>query len=184
MPRPRLKQYAHKLKKLIPQLKKLTLAKQARLGLLVALVGFGVDRASKVWLLDVFHLAQRAKVKVTSFFDLVLVWNEGISYGSLSFLPPIALIIITGAIILFLLYLLLQEKSLWSALALGLIIGGALGNLYDRVIFGAVIDYISLHLHGFYWYVFNMADVAITFGALLLLVHIFFQAKPRDTGEK
>ena len=141
-------------------------------GLVLALAVFVADRANKIWFLDGLALAQRGRVEVTPFFDLVMVWNRGISYGLFpqdSDLGRWGLVLFAVAASIGLAVWLARSVGTATPAALGLIIGGALGNALDRVLYGAVADFYSLHAFGFYWYVFNLADVAIVAGVALLL---------------
>jgi signal peptidase II len=151
-----------------------------RLGLIIALVTFLADQAFKQWMLGSFNLAARGRVELTPFLDLVLTWNKGISYGlfaqgSMAAQYALAGFMIAVAVIL-ILWLARQAERLMAA-ALGLIIGGALGNALDRLVYGAVADFFSLHFHGFYWYIFNIADTAIVGGVALLLIDSFFLSR-------
>jgi signal peptidase II len=142
------------------------------LGLAVAAVTLAADQASKWFVLHGLRLGTGDVVTVTSFFDLVLAMNRGISYGLLpqdSELGRWVLVMVNlAAAGLFALWLRRVHSSLLAA-ALGLLIGGALGNAIDRAAFGAVVDFISLHALEWRWYVFNVADAAIVAGVAGLL---------------
>jgi len=142
------------------------------IGLLLAVVTLVLDQASKLWLLYGFQLEFRGQVSVLPFVDFVLVWNGGISYGLFqqdgAAGRAILILIAVGACGFFLLWL-AREHSRLNAIALGLMIGGALGNLIDRVAYGAVVDFVLVHFNSFRWYVFNVADVAIVVGVALLI---------------
>lgn len=147
------------------------------LGLWTAALIALADQGTKRAVLDLYELAERGRVAVTPFFDLVLVWNRGISYGLFqqeTTAGRLALLAITLAAIVFCLYWLTRAEGRLTALALGLVVGGAIGNGIDRAIYGAVVDFVSLHYAGFYWYVFNIADIAIVAGAGLLLYESLF----------
>ena len=127
-----------------------------------------IDQAHKWWMLDVYDIAGKGRVDVTPFLDLVFVKNTGISYSHVRPGQPAGQYLLAG-------FAVLASLALWIWLArggtrpadgrrLGLIIGGALGNAIDRVLLGGVADFFSLHAFGFYWYVFNIADVAIVAG--------------------
>jgi len=135
---------------------------------LAALV-FVLDQAHKWWMLNVYDVAARSPVAITSFFELVMVWNRGVSYGLLTTHAQALLIalslVITAALWL---WACRMEQAL-AAAALALIIGGALANALDRAIHGAVADFFHFHVGNFSWYVFNIADVAIVAGVGLLL---------------
>jgi signal peptidase II len=147
-----------------------------RLGLLVAVVSAALDQASKLWLLYVFDLPARAPVRLTPFLDLVMTWNKGISYGLFQQDGPLGqgvLLAIKIAAVVLLLIWLARASSRLTAIALGLIIGGAAGNAVDSVLHGAVADFILFHIttatFRFDWYVFNLADAAIVAGVAGLL---------------
>ena len=149
------------------------------LGVAAAVLAFAVDQASKLWLLRDFGLAERQPYAVTPGFDLVLAWNRGVSYSLLTSdgaAGRALLIGATGLATAALAAWLWRSATALTCLALGLLIGGALGNLVDRVAYGAVVDFVSLHAGSFRWYVFNGADCAITAGVALLLVEWFAPA--------
>ena len=121
--------------------------------------------------------APRASVTVTPFFDLVLVWNRGVSYGLLpqdSDLGRWALILFAFAAAFALVIWLARVTSPLAAAAMGLVIGGAVGNAIDRILYGAVADFFSFHAYGYQWYIFNIADVAIVAGVIGLLYESVF----------
>jgi signal peptidase II len=145
-------------------------------GLAVAIVTGIVDQASKLWLLDVFDLADRFRVAVTPFLDLVVTWNAGISYGLFQQEGMVglwALLAFKVAAVVLLWIWLARAPSRLTAAALGLIIGGALGNAIDRLHWPGVMDFVLFHLEtaswSFRWYVFNLADLAIVAGVVALL---------------
>lgn len=157
------------------------------LGLAAALAALALDQAHKFWMLNVFDIAARQPVTVAPFLDVVLSWNFGVSY---SLFPAhegaarAALLAAQGAIVAGLTVWLLGAQSRLTAMALGLIIGGALGNAADRLTRGAVADFFYLHtslpVGPLANYVFNVADVAINIGvALLLYETLFTRAAPR-----
>jgi signal peptidase II len=141
-----------------------------RPGILAALAVIAIDQATKLWLLRVSDIVHHGAMKVTSFFDLVLVWNTGISYGW--FQSESA----TGQVVVLAVWM-ARSRGLLATLALGLIIGGAIGNAIDRLAYGAVVDFALFHVQiggkPFNWYVFNVADVAIVAGVAALLYDSF-----------
>ena len=145
-------------------------------GLVIAAIACALDQAAKFWLLDTFDLSSRGAVPVTRFADLILTWNTGISYGLFPQQGPVgqwALLAFKAAAVAFLWAWLARAPSRLTAAALGLIIGGALGNAIDRLHWPGVLDFVLLHLDtatwSFRWYVFNLADVAIVAGVVGLL---------------
>ena len=146
-------------------------------GLLIAALTVAADQASKLWALFVYDIAAKGVVTVTPFFDLVLLWNRGISYGLLpqdSALGRLGLIVFAFVASLALIVWLARVTSALTACAIGLIIGGAIGNAIDRIAYGAVADLFAFHAFGFEWYVFNIADVAIVAGVIGLLYDLLF----------
>jgi len=151
-----------------------------RAGVIAAVVTLVIDQASKLWLLFVFNIADRGVVKVTPFFDLVLAWNVGISFGWFqndSWLAQAVLTAIKAVAVIVLAIWMARSRNLLATLALGLIIGGAIGNAIDRVAYGAVVDFALFHVqiggNTFNWYVFNLADTAIVAGVAALLYDSF-----------
>jgi signal peptidase II len=149
------------------------------LGLLVAAGVVVLDQVSKLWLLFIFYLESRTPVRLAPFLDLVVVWNTGISYGLFpqsGALGQWMLLGIKAVAAVLLSAWLVRAESRLTAVALGLIIGGAVGNAIDRLVFGAVFDFILLHLttssFTFRWYVFNLADVAIVAGVIGLIYEV------------
>ena len=151
------------------------------LGLAAAAIACALDQAAKLWLIFGFELGRRGTVAVVPFVDFVLTWNTGISYGWFKQEGPLGqwVLLALKAVAVILLWIwLARAGSRLSALALGLIIGGALGNAIDRFIYGAVADFVLLHVNtpqwSFHWYVFNLADVAIVAGVAGLLYESLF----------
>jgi len=150
---------------------------QTPLGLSIAAVALIADQASKAWILYVYGIGAKGVVTVTPFFDLVLVWNRGVSYGLLpqdSDLGRWALILFAFAAAFALVIWLARVTSPLAAAAMGLVIGGAAGNAIDRILYGAVADFFSFHAYGYQWYIFNIADVAIVAGVIGLLYESVF----------
>jgi signal peptidase II len=142
------------------------------LGVAIAVAAAAVDQAVKLWLLFGIELGARGRMTLTPFLDLVLTWNTGISYGLFPQEGPLGqwALLALKAIAAVLLWIWLARATSWlTAVALGLIIGGAIGNAIDRLRYGAVVDFVLLHAFDFEWYVFNIADVAIVAGVAVLL---------------
>ena len=148
------------------------------LGLSVAALVVLLDQAHKAWMLYVYDIGARGVVAITPFFDLVLVWNQGISYGLLpqeGILGRLGLILFALGASLALVIWLASLTSKLAAVSIGLIIGGAIGNAIDRVVYGAVADFFSFHVFGLEWYIFNIADTAIVAGVVGLLYDSLFR---------
>ncbi|MEZ5935539.1 MAG: signal peptidase II [Alphaproteobacteria bacterium] len=143
-----------------------------RNGLFIALLVIVLDQITK-WIALTGVGFGADPIAVTSFFNLVLVWNRGVSFGMFNeagaagpwILSGLAIVVVLG-----LLYWLRQAEARLTVTALGLVIGGALGNVIDRFRFGAVVDFLDVHIAGYHWPAFNVADAAICVGAGLLLL--------------
>src|SRR5579872_2266370 len=165
-------------------------ARARRAGWIIAIAALILDQASKNLLLygyDFGRLGPLARIVVLPFLDLVMVWNRGVSYGLLQAGG------LTGTLVLTAFSLVaVAVLSWWMARAdrisltagLGLIIGGALGNVIDRILYGAVADFFHFHAFGRDWYVFNVADAAITIGVIILLVDAFVRPEPGSEGRR
>jgi signal peptidase II len=141
----------------------------ARAGLGLAIATILLDQLHKWWMIKLWKLPLGQRIPVMSFVDLVYVINPGISYSMLSSLgqkPLIAFALLASAVLV--VWIVHAHSRLVSA-SLGLIAGGAIGNAVDRMHLGGVADFFSLHAAGYYWYVFNIADVAIVAGVAGLL---------------
>lgn len=155
----------------------------SRYGVLAIVVTCVLDQASKYWLLSIYGIAERGRAKILPGVDFVLTWNTGISYGLFPQDGPAGQWGLLGlklvAVLLLWMWLSRLQTRL-SAVALGLIIGGAFGNIIDRLVHGAVVDFVLLHVttarFNFNWYVFNLADVAIVAGVVGLLYDTFLGA--------
>ena len=157
------------------------LTPRLRSGLIAAVAVLVLDQATKLWLLFVFDIARRDAVRVTPFFDLVLAWNTGISYGwfqTESAAGQAVLLAIKAIAVIVLAIWMARSQTRTATVALGLIIGGAVGNAIDRFAYGAVVDFALFHVQigekTFNWYVFNLADSAIVAGVAALLYDSFF----------
>lgn len=146
------------------------------LGLLPATVLFIADQASKWWILEQIQLPRLGRIEISGLFDLTMVWNYGVSFGMLkagSEVERWGLVGLSAVIsCVFAVWLSRAERKL-TALALGIVIGGALGNMIDRIRYGAVADFLDFSGLGFPW-VFNIADAAITIGAIVLFLDLMF----------
>lgn len=143
--------------------------------LLLAFVVLLFDQASKVLIMEVVLKTPRV-IEVLPFFNLVLVFNKGVSFGIFSgdgALRPVALSVLAVAISAGMLIWQWRHPTKWGWLAVGLIVGGALGNVIDRLRLGAVIDFLDFHLAGYHWPAFNVADSAITLGVFAIIIAEF-----------
>jgi signal peptidase II len=161
------------------------------LGLTIALLAGVVDQVSKLWLLYGFDLESRVPVAIAPFVDLVVTWNSGISYGLFQqreLLGAWALLAFKAAVVIALWAWLARASSRLTAVALGLIIGGAVGNAIDRLHWPGVMDFVLFHVEtgswNFRWYVFNLADVAIVAGVAALLYDSFRVGAPQKRPDQ
>jgi signal peptidase II len=135
------------------------------------------DQITKHAILAVFKYPPR-RVEIAPFFDLALTWNKGVSFGlfnSYGDIGTLVLIIVSLAISLGLTIWLMRATNIYLSCGLGLIIGGAIGNLVDRFQFKAVVDFLYFHLDTFAWPAFNVADASITIGVALILFESFYK---------
>lgn len=152
------------------------MAPTLRTGLIFAALLLIADQVSKYWILEVVMLPERRNIPIFEIgpvgLDLTMVWNRGVTFGLFSgdgawnhlILAAIALVV-AG----FLLRWLARSETRMVTYALGAVIGGAIGNVIDRMRFGAVVDFVDVHAWGWHWYVFNVADAAIVCGVLALV---------------
>lgn len=142
------------------------------LSIIIIVVTFSLDRISKIKIIKEYEGHTHF---INDFINLDLIWNTGIGFGLLStnsFIIYNLISFVTALVIIVLLYFIVISKII-EKLLFSLIAGGALGNLYDRVLFNAVPDFIDIHYKGIHWFTFNVADVFITFGIILLLFRDF-----------
>ncbi len=135
----------------------------------VVIITFLIDRISKVKIVD--HQINNSSVYINDFINLELIWNTGIGFGIFStssslFYNSISALI--GLVIILLIYLLIKSEP-FEKISFSLVIGGALGNFYDRIIYYAVPDFIDLHYKSFHWFTFNLADIFISMGIIMLI---------------
>jgi signal peptidase II len=152
-----------------------------RAGLFLAILVLFLDQVSKLAILE-WVKPQGAGIAITGFLAIVLVWNRGMSFGMFNTGDPIVpwiLGAIAIAVAIGLVWWLARARHWLVVVALGLVLGGAIGNLIDRVLYGAVVDFVSVHAGGWYFPAFNVADSAITLGVIALLWDSLF-TKPES----
>jgi len=140
--------------------------------IIIILAVFFLDRITKIYLLNLQENGTDIDFYINSFLNFYLVWNSGIGFGLASMEADIYYHILTGIIVIInigLIYFLVKSKGGYAYL-LALIIGGSLGNLFDRIYYHAVPDFIDLHLANYHWFIFNVSDIFITFGIIGLLI--------------
>ena len=138
---------------------------------IIIILTFGLDRLSKVYVINLIEKSQ-SELFINDYLNITLNWNRGIAFGLLSFNATtiyhlISILILT--IIIYLIYLMVKSDSLGKIL-FGLIIGGAVGNLFDRFTYFAVPDFIDFHINSFHWFTFNVADIFISLGIILMIL--------------
>jgi signal peptidase II len=150
-----------------------------RTGLFLAILVLFLDQVTKLAILE-WVQPPAAGISLTGFLAIVLVWNRGMSFGMLNtgdplvpwILGTLAIVVAVGLV-----WWLARARRWWVIAGLGLVLGGAIGNLADRLIYGAVVDFVLLHYAGWHWPAFNLADSAITLGVLALLWDSLFGAR-------
>ena len=144
---------------------------------------FLIDRASKLLIISSPETYEQYGISVTSFLNFNLIWNEGIAFGLFSFDEKFyynLLTIIICLIILIIIWLMLKSKG-FEKISFLLIIGGSMGNIYDRIYYSAVPDFIDIHFNNYHWFIFNVADIFITLGiAFLISIEIFGSKKQKN----
>ena len=140
--------------------------------LIIILLMFAIDRFSKEYVIDFFLSYKEQSYYLYPFLNLTLIWNTGMAFGLFESESNIYNFISTliFVVICLLTIWLFKSRVYIEKIALSLVIGGALGNLYDRIKFNAVPDFIDLHYHDYHWFVFNVSDIVITIGIILLLL--------------
>ena len=138
---------------------------------------FSIDRITKYLIVTSSSLSESLVIEITSFLNFNLIWNDGIAFGLLSFHDGIyynTLTVIIIIIITVLIYLLNRSNNN-EKFGFSLIIGGSLGNVFDRLYYRSVIDFIDLHINDIHWFIFNVADIFITIGILIIITLEFFK---------
>ncbi|MDD9877471.1 MAG: signal peptidase II [Magnetovibrio sp.] len=151
-----------------------------RVGFALALAVAVLDQLSKWWIVEMVMQPPRV-LPVTPFFNLVLGYNRGVSFGFLNFNSPLGrwfLVLLALAIVAVLVRWMWKADKTWVAAVFGMIIGGAIGNIVDRILVGAVVDFLDFHAAGYHWPAFNIADVAIVCGAAGLIWDSAFNRPP------
>ena len=146
------------------------------------LILFSVDRISKILILKNFSNNSLSEIYFNSFLNFSLVWNSGIGFGILQIEPNIfysIISIIVTAINLILIYWMLTSSNYLESIFISIILGGALGNLFDRYYYSSVPDFIDLHYESFHWFTFNIADIFITIGIIGLIIIDLFKIKKK-----
>lgn len=150
-------------------------------GIAAIVFALWADQLSKYLLAA--NLSNGENIAYCDYFSLVRVWNTGVSFSMFNNhgdLGRIVLCVLSLVVCAFLLYWMLKEKNMLKIISLGLIVGGALGNVIDRVRFGAVLDFLDFHIAGYHWPAFNLADTFICMGAFVLIVMEFWKKNKKE----
>lgn len=153
--------------------------------LIISVFTIFLDQINKWYMIHVFDIRSKSPVEVTSFFDLVMVWNRGISFGMFQSEYSIYIFsVLSVCIVLVLLYWLSTNEKKLISIALGFMIGGAIANVIDRLHYEAVADLFSFHIGDNYFPAFNIADSAVFIGACMLITDSLFFDKNDNKGKK
>ena len=151
---------------------------------IIVFVVFLIDRISKILIVNFSEEIRNNEIYQSKFLNFQLIWNEGIAFGLLSFENDFiyhSISLLITLIILILIIMLIKSKNV-EKIGFALISGGAIGNLFDRIMFKSVPDFIDLHINNFHWFIFNIADIFITIGVLWLILAEFFVKKKYETN--
>tara|TARA_B100000035_G_scaffold315181_1_gene334289 strand:+ start:105 stop:614 length:510 start_codon:yes stop_codon:yes gene_type:complete len=151
------------------------------INLIIVISIFLIDRISKIYVIKLDNNFNGAEIFSSNFLNIYLIWNEGIAFGLLSMADSELynfISILISVIILVIIFMIFRAEGI-KKFALLMILGGAIGNLYDRIIFGAVPDFIDFHIGNFHWFIFNFADVFITVGVFFMIL-IEFAGNNKD----
>jgi signal peptidase II len=159
--------------------------KKVSLNFAIVLVIFLADRISKIYILKIAELENAVDIYINSYLNFYLIWNKGIAFGLLSFDKVFiynAITSIIAGINIVILVMIIKNKG-FKKHSLLLVLGGSLGNMFDRIYYTAVPDFIDFHINNFHWFVFNVADIFITMGIILLILdELFFNNKKNENN--
>jgi signal peptidase II len=153
------------------------------INLIIIISIFILDRITKLYVIYLDKINSGSEIYLSKYLNIYLIWNEGIAFGLFSFDEKNLynyLTIFILIIVVFILFWIIKSKGI-QKYALSMISGGALGNLFDRILYRAVPDFIDLHINNFHWFIFNIADIFITIGVFLMILSEF---TVKDRNEK
>ena len=152
-------------------------SKEAVVPIVLIAAIFIFDRLSKIWIIN--HQEQNSTIFINKFLNFELIWNTGIGFGLFSTDPNLFYNLTSLFIFLVVLFLcdLIFRSNFFDKICFSIVLGGALGNLYDRLVYFAVPDFIDFHVGDFHWFTFNIADIFITVGIILLIIKDLFFKK-------
>jgi len=157
--------------------------KKITINLLIVFFIFTIDRVSKIYILKIAEIESSINIYLTSFLNLNLIWNKGIAFGLLSYDQSLVynfITILISIISLVILFMIIKATD-FTRYFLMLILGGSLGNLFDRLYYFAVPDFIDFHINNFHWFIFNVADIFISLGVIcLIFVELFLNKKVKN----
>ena len=154
-------------------------SKDFKITSIILIIIFLIDRISKEYIIFLGDQNYNSEIYLSSFLNIILIWNDGIAFGLLSFEDKTIynyITILISSVVIILLFLISRTKK-FKKFSYIIITGGALGNLFDRIIYNSVPDFIDLHYNGFHWFVFNVADIFITIGIICLIYDEIFLEK-------
>ena len=157
--------------------------KKILLNFIIILTIFFVDRISKLYIISIYELENPVNIYLTEYLNFYLIWNKGIAFGLLSFNESFTYNIITSIIVIIstVIMTMIVNSERFKRLSLIFVFGGSMGNLYDRIYYSAVPDFIDLHINDFHWFIFNVADIFITLGIICLIIdEIFVNTKKNE----
>ena len=158
------------------------LKKSFFIDLFIIIIIFSLDRISKFYVVLESKINLSDSLFTSKFLNINLIWNDGIAFGLFSFNESFLYNLITAIIIIVIIIILkmINNSNGLSKYSLLMILGGALGNVYDRIMYNSVPDFIDFHINNFHWFVFNVADIFITVGVIIMIMTEFFNRKKTD----
>ena len=160
-----------------------TLGKIFFINLSLVILIFLIDRISKIYVINIDKNFPESEIFASKYLNINLIWNEGIAFGFFSFVDKTLydfLTILIFTIILVIVFMIIKSEGL-KKYSLLMILGGALGNIFDRIYYKAVPDFIDLHIGNFHWFIFNVADIFITLGVIfMILIEIIGKKKQHE----
>tara|TARA_B100000767_G_scaffold167103_1_gene156467 strand:- start:120 stop:626 length:507 start_codon:yes stop_codon:yes gene_type:complete len=162
------------------------LIKQNQLAFIILTILFLIDRFSKFFILRLVEQGEKLDIYITSYLNLYLIWNKGIAFGLLSFNENMIYNIITVLILIIIFTILIMtiKSKGFVKYSLVIVLAGALGNVFDRIYYSAVPDFIDFHINEFHWFIFNIADIFVTIGVFCLIYVELFINKEIKNNEK
>ena len=150
------------------------------------LITFLLDRISKIYVINLDKKFLGSEIFSSKYLNISLIWNEGIAFGLLSFDQDNLYNILTSLIILiiFFIFIMILKSSGFKKYALLMILGGAFGNIFDRIIYRAVPDFIDFHIGDFHWFIFNVADIFITLGVIFMILLEFIDNSNNNVNKQ